>query len=142
MKTICSLLVVSALAVTSLFTSAARVRADEIDADRYGAIAYSVSTGKYGYAYNWGSRGAAERFALSQCEAADAKIVNWVQFGWAVLVIADDNAYGTDTNFGNGATSGPAYDGALAELRKHSDAKVKTILIICSGDIKPRVIEK
>jgi len=114
----------------------------KIDPDTYAAIAFSPKTGKYGYAWNYSTRAAAEKAALSECKADDAKVVTWVQFGWAVLVIAEDNAYGYDEVHGDGANSKDAYDSALKELRKNSDAKVKTIIIVCSGDVKPKVITK
>ena len=131
------------LTVLTLNLSPAIVNAQhhEIDPDRYGAIAYSPKTGMYGYGWNHGSRAAAEKAALSECKADDAKVVTWVQFGWAALVIADDKAYGYDEVHGDGASSKDAYDNALKNLRENSKAKVKTVIIICSGDVKPRVTD-
>src|SRR5207248_878023 len=93
MKTLLASFALSLLALAGFSTSA---RADEVvtlNPDGYAAVAYSAKTGKYGYAYNLGSRGAAEREALSGCKEDDAKIVGWVNDGFLVLVIADDNAY-------------------------------------------------
>src|ERR1700733_9615979 len=48
------------------------VRAQQVivfDGDTYAAIAYSPSTGKWGYGYNYGTRGGAERAALRTCNA-------------------------------------------------------------------------
>lgn len=113
-----------------------------IDPDTFGAIAYSPKTGKYGYAWNQTTRRAAERVAVAECKEDDAKLLTWVQFGWAVLVIAEDKAYGFDEVHGPGATDADAEEKAMKELRKRTDAKVKTIVIVCSGDVKPKVIEK
>src|SRR5262245_60450385 len=52
------------------------------EADCFAAIAYSPATGKYGYSYNYSSRSAAMRRALTQCPQADAKIVGWVEGGY------------------------------------------------------------
>lgn len=39
--------------------------------DNYGAIAYSDSTGNWGYSYDYGSRSEAENSALSRCKSDD-----------------------------------------------------------------------
>lgn|GEM_PF-5377611 len=54
-----------ALAVLSCFLAPSMALA----ADNYGAIAYSKSSGAYGYSYDFGSREAAEERALSECRA-------------------------------------------------------------------------
>src|SRR5438552_1120659 len=90
MKTLRAPIVLLALAAAAVFTPSAPARdVIEINPDRYGAIAFSPSTGKYGYSYDCGSRAQAERIALSYCKESDARPLTWVQFGWAVLVIAD-----------------------------------------------------
>lgn len=122
----------------------ALVTADElkIDPDRYGALVYSPKTGKYGYSWNHPTRSAAERAALAECKEDDAKVLTWVKFGWAVLVIAEDKGYGYDEVHGAGVTDTDAERAAMKKLRENTQAKVKTVVIICSGDVKPRVIEK
>jgi hypothetical protein len=138
------LVVTSVLAALILSFAPARVAADDvtIDPDRYGALAFSPKTGKYGYSWNQPSRVAAENTALTECKADDAKLLTWVRLGWAVLIIAEDNAYGFDEVHGDGASSKTAYDNALKKLRDRSEAKVKTTITICSGDVQPKVIEK
>jgi hypothetical protein len=140
MKKLLSTLVLSALALT-LSPATADADTVEIDSNTYAAIAFSQKTGKYGYAWNYRSRAAAQREALARCPGADAEVVAWVNFGWAVLVIGEDGASGYATAYGEGATSGDAYRNALGEMRKHSDARVKTVLIVCSGDVRPKVID-
>ena len=53
-----------------------------------------------------------------------------------------NNACGYATSYGKGATDDDAYRSALKELRKHSSANVKRIVIVCSGDVAPKVSEK
>jgi hypothetical protein len=141
MKTLLTSLALSGLALP---LHPAPVAADDvkINPDRYGALAYSVKTGKYGYSWNQSSRAAAEKVALAECEAEDAKVLTWVRFGWAVLVIAEDNVYAFDEVHGDGVTDGDAERKAMKELRKRTDAKVKTIVIVCSGEVEPRVVKK
>jgi Domain of unknown function (DUF4189) len=45
----------------------------------YGAIAYSRTTGAYGYSYSWGSRAKAESVALQNCakRAKDCEATVW-----------------------------------------------------------------
>lgn len=54
-------------------------------ADKFGAIAYSPSTGQYSYSNNCRSRAQAEEMALARCLEPDARIAVWVKDGWAVL---------------------------------------------------------
>lgn len=54
-------------------------------AEKYGAIAYSPATGKYGYSNDCHSKEGAEKLALSNCPARDARIAIWVVDGWAVV---------------------------------------------------------
>jgi len=124
--------------------SAAPAKADvEIDMSRYAAVAYSKSTGKYGYAWDWGSLGAAKRVALSECKAADAEIVGWVQGGWLVLAVADDKAYGTGYVLGDGVNSSTAQlravNNCLKTTTSTSPPKIK--VVICSGNYPPKVYD-
>ena len=54
-------------------------------AEKYGAIAYSPDSGKYGYSSDCGTRERAESLALSHCIAVDARVAIWVKDGWAAL---------------------------------------------------------
>ena len=127
------------LPLLPVFVGAADVK---IDPDRYGALVYSPKTGKYGYSWNHATREAAEKAALAQCKEPDAKVLTWVKFGWAVLVIAEDNCYGFDEVHGEGVTDADAEKKALKELRKQTNAKVTTVVIVCSGDVPPKVVKK
>src|SRR5947199_10838755 len=63
-----------------------------IDPNKFAAIAYSPSTGKYGYSYNYASRSAAEKVALQHLPQPDARIVCWVQAGFCALALGDDKS--------------------------------------------------
>lgn len=63
--------------------------------DEFAAIAYSPSTGSYGYAYGWESQDSAEVDALSRCDGYDARAVVWVRNGWAALATNSSGAWAT-----------------------------------------------
>jgi hypothetical protein len=117
-------------------------RADEVivfNGDTYAAIAYSKSTGNYGYAYNHGSRAAAEASALKYCKADDAFIVCWVNNGFCALALGDDReAYGYGYSFGDGATNTSAKNRALLEARRRT-TNAHLVLCVCSENVKPEV---
>jgi Domain of unknown function (DUF4189) len=61
----------------------------------FGAIAYSPSTGTWGTSNNCATRADAETLALAHCNAPDARVVAWVQNGYAALALGTDpEAYG------------------------------------------------
>jgi hypothetical protein len=62
-------------------------------AEKYGAIAYSPATGKYGYSSDCATRAGAEKLALSNCIASDARIAIWVKDGWAALYRNSNGAW-------------------------------------------------
>ena len=130
-------------AITVLFLAllAAPVQAQSIDPSRYAAVAYSLKTGSYGYAWDHSSRFSAERTALANCRGSDAKVLTWTRFGYIVLLIAEDGAYGVGEVHGAGVSSAQAYDRAFAHLRKHTKSRIKTAVRVCSGDVPPRVVK-
>lgn len=83
----------------------------------WGAIAYSQSTGAWGYSRRWLSEVNARRVALKNCEAEDARIVLVVGNYWCALALGDDvSAYGT----GYAKTAEQARRFALEECRKRT----------------------
>jgi Domain of unknown function (DUF4189) len=85
------------------------------DGDRYGAIAYSQSTGAYGYSYGWGNRATAENVALANCRGANPQVVAWARNGYCALALGDTvGSYG----WGYGATAAEARTHALLNARK------------------------
>lgn len=66
----------------------------------YGAIAYSPSSGVWGYSYNYGSRGAAERRALRECRirGGGCRSIVWFRNACGALASGHGNAYGWSWN--------------------------------------------
>ena len=61
----------------------------------YAAIAFSQSTGRYGYSSGWLAEINARREALKNCKAKDAKVILVVGNGYAALAVGEDtSAYG------------------------------------------------
>lgn len=122
----------SALLLVSALASFAEARDIEIDTGSYGAIAYSPSTGAYGYSYNYRTRRTAEQVALGYCDADDARVVAWVNFGFAALVKADDGSWGAATSFGEGSTNLEAINRARRACEEHTGSTIRTVLVISS----------
>jgi hypothetical protein len=110
--------VIALLAAVGVFTTVARASDStiEIDSHSFAAIAYSPATGKYGYAYNYRSRSAAEKAALEKCDAEDARIACWVNRGFCALALGDDKTcWGVGWRYGGGSSNTDAKDTALKE---------------------------
>lgn len=114
------------LAVAACFGTAAAARAD----DTYAAIAYSKSTGKYGYSYNWSSLAVAKLEALAQCDADDAQVKIWSRNFWAALAIGDDGGLG----WAWGDTKDDARSDAVDECKKHTKSDHIKVILVYSGD--------
>ena len=84
----------AALASLVIIAATRPSTAEAAGASRFAAIAYSPNTGRFGYAYGFGSLREAENDALRRCGAADARIVAWVQNGWVALALGNSSAYG------------------------------------------------
>ncbi|HVS36794.1 MAG TPA: DUF4189 domain-containing protein [Gemmataceae bacterium] len=82
------------LAAVAVFGFAAPASAR---ADKFAAIAYSPSTGAYGYAYGKACRDEAERTALGYCKGADARILVSCEDSCAALAVGDNGVYGYAT---------------------------------------------
>ncbi len=81
-------LVVAAVGVFG-FAAPANARAD-----KFAAIAYSPSTGAYGYAYGKGCEVDADSTALCYCKAPDAQILVSCVNSSAALAVGDNGVYG------------------------------------------------
>ena len=133
-------LVICSTLFAGLFGNAiAQAEVVYFDTYRYAAVAYSTTTGKYGYAYNHGTLAGAKKTALGHCEADDAEIVGWVQGGFLVLAIGDDNSYGVGWEYGDGARIRDAAATAEANCKSYGTQVVK-LVYLCSGDIAPRIV--
>ena len=140
MKLLQHTIVLSLLALIGVISTGSPTQAVDVDVNSYAAVAFSESTGKYGYAWDHPSRASAERAALSHCRESDAKIVGWVKGGWLALAIGDSYAYGVAWEFGNGASNGVARRRAIAECKK-SNQKVVTLICLCSGNYPPEIVK-
>lgn len=88
-------------------------------ATQYVAIAYSPTTGKYGKSGNCATRAEAEKAAIAECGATDAKALTWSSGGWSCALAVDPNdpaVYG----YGSGNSAAKARLWALEECRKRS----------------------
>ncbi|MHB2016700.1 MAG: DUF4189 domain-containing protein [Candidatus Xenobia bacterium] len=61
----------------------------------FGAIAYSISTGRYGTSTECASRPEAEKQALKKCHAPDACIRVWIENGFAALAVEPNGKWHT-----------------------------------------------
>lgn len=104
------------------------------DPNTFAAIAYSPSTGKYGYSYNYRSRVAAEKTALNNLPVADARIVGWVKAGICALALGDDKtSWGVGWSYGNGARTEDAKEAALAECSKQTTHPYIALYLLSDG---------
>ena len=62
--------------------------------DRFGAIAYSESSGHWGTSYNYKSRAEAEQAALSNCREADCAVKIWFRNACGALAVGKGNCMG------------------------------------------------
>ena len=86
--------------------------------DYYGAIAYSPSTGAYGYSYDHPSRADAEARALAECgnRASDCQLPLWFRNACGALASGGNGGWGT----GWGTSRGLAEGYALSTCRQHT----------------------
>jgi Domain of unknown function (DUF4189) len=107
-----------------------------INPNRFAAIAYSPSTGKYGYSYNYQSRSAAERVALEHLPQPDARIVCWVQAGFCALAKGDDKSeWGVGYSYGKGARTEDAREAAVEECGKRTTHPYLAVLLLSDGQL-------
>ncbi len=62
--------------------------------NHFAAIAYSPLTGRYGYASGATSLLAAKAVAIANCGACDARVMVWVENGWAAFAVSPNGAVG------------------------------------------------
>lgn len=70
------------------------VPAARAEGDLYSAVAYSSSTGRYGYSYNCASLERASARAIAECNAADASVRIWTKNGHIAIVRGSGSAIG------------------------------------------------
>ena len=83
--------------------------------DYYGAIAFSMDSGRVGWANDYGSRGAAENNAQSACGSGCASVI-WFRNACGAIATSSDHSYGTGWSTSRGAAESIAMGGC----RKHA----------------------
>jgi serine/threonine-protein kinase len=101
-------------------------------ADKYAAIAYSPSTGAFGYSYNFATRTSAEKVALAECKGDDAQVLVWARNGWCCLAVGDDNAYG----YSWADNEDYAKKLALSECKKQADNCKIVVAVSSDGQVE------
>jgi serine/threonine-protein kinase len=98
----------------SILGSAGKVEAR----DNYGAIAYSPSTGAYGWSYDHVSQASAVSAALAECSqrAGDCQVPLWFRNACGALAVGSGGGFGT----GWGTSRGIAERYALRVCRQHA----------------------
>src|ERR1017187_5206665 len=129
------LLLIALLAAASVFAAVARADSTiDINSDSFAAIAYSPATGKYGYGNNYRSRSAAEKAALDNCGAEDARIACWVSRGFCALALGDDKTcWGVGWQYGGGSSNNDAKKSALENCGKRTTGAHIAICLSSDG---------
>jgi hypothetical protein len=86
-------------------------------ADMYAAVAFSPSTGRWGYANGYTTRAAAMARARAECGARDA-LVKWTKNAWISLAVSDRSAGGYGWAWAS--TAGQARANAVAQCLRHN----------------------
>jgi len=111
---------------------------DQIDknyrAPSYHAIAFSKSTSRWGCAYGRSNRAIAEREALSQCQAPDAKVLCWAKGSWYCALADGPKSYG-------GASGETAAKAEAKALKFGNDIAPGCRIILLVGGDPPIVKE-
>lgn len=81
--------------------------------DNWGAIAYSTSTGRTAYSYDFATQAGAINYAVERCGARDCRAVVWFVNGCGAFAKGDNS-----TGWGVGTSRATAESNALAECRK------------------------
>jgi hypothetical protein len=98
------------------------------ESDKFAAIAYSTTTGKYGFSFDFSNLSDARKRAVQQCKAKDARVVVWASNGYCALATGKDRKYG----WGFGDTAAQAEAHALAECKKRT-TECKILQTVYSG---------
>ncbi len=100
------------------------------EAQQFGAIAYSESTGNYGYSHGYRSRDEAIWLAERRCGASDCRWKVWFRDSCGALAKADNGALGYSHGYGSAEQ---ARHRALAECsRRGSNCRI--LCWACSGN--------
>ena len=104
-----SLIIISILCLFSLtdgYTALAWEEEVVVQADLYGAIAFSPTTAAHGYSFDYANRSAAERKAINECEkqsgSDDCRAIVWFHNACGALAVGDTgygSGWGTDLKY-------------------------------------------
>lgn len=96
----------------------------------FGAIAFSPQNGAFGYSYGAGTRGQAERIAMSNCRAngAGCRLLVYFQNACGALAVGNGNGYG----FAWAGSRGQAEGRAMRECRNRTSS-CRIVAWSCSG---------
>ncbi len=92
----------------------------------WGAIAVDPISGHTGVAYDYGSAGAAQKRARTECHTKHCKVAVWVRNGWGALVQKHNGVYVA----GIGTTKQAAF--SKARQRAHQSS-ARSIAFVFSG---------
>lgn len=105
--------------------------------DRFGAIAYSKSSGRYGYGFGKTSRSDAENAALQECGSSDAFIAVWAKNRWIALAAG----YGTTYGYGwSGESEADAQSRSLSACSEHGSGCHVLVSVYAGGYGKAKVV--
>ena len=127
---------------TMLFAAALAVAAIPAvaQAQTYSAIALSQSTGAYGYAYDQGSPGRANRVALDNCaeranDADDCRIVQYTHGAYCAALVLNHTHHGDAVGWGAGSarTEGQAKAIAWRQCQANNNGRCDELAAsVCS----------
>ncbi len=103
-------------------------------APSYHAIAFSKSTSRWGCAYGKSNRAIAEREALRECRAPDAKVLCWAEGSWYCALADGPKSYG-------GASAETAAKAKAKALKFGNDVAPGCRIILLVGGDPPIVRE-
>ena len=116
------------IVVAGLLAFLAGVVVAEAARNRYGAIAYSVGSGRYGYVAGTATREEAQTEALRSCRSKGCEIQLWFRNACGAVAVGND---GQVTGWGWAAAQPDAERRAIAECRKHGE-KCYVIVATCA----------
>jgi hypothetical protein len=87
--------------------------------DTYAAIAFSPSTGLYGFGNGFDNKDDAIEKALQECGGKDA-LTKWCRNAWIALAVSKKTASGYGYGWAWGETAGEARHAALENCRAHN----------------------
>ena len=94
----------------------------------FGAIAYSRSTGAYGYSYKYANRAEAEKRAIQECGKNDCEVAAWFFNNCGALVTGSNGAWGA----GYGDNERTAQVAARARCAKEGGTNCEIKFTQCS----------